>query len=118
MTTLEYSSKEPPKYSQQDTGANREREEQEQLPAYTNRPNTPPRTSASSVSDQESDIVLNYPENRPKRNECNICCQDLFCGGCFGCCTGPSNMPASDRNLMGSILVVLCCGAGVEAGVS
>lgn len=126
MATPVYSSKEPPQYTQHDNGTDIQQQnfEHEQLPAYTHGPNaprsstTPISTSASSISDQESDIVLNFPENRPKQNECKVCCQDLFCGGYFGCCTGPANMPNSDRNLMGSIVVVLCCGAGIEAGVS
>lgn len=129
MTTLEYSSKEPPQYTQQDSGSARvgdlhrnhhqQESEDQQLPAYTQRPNeVHPSSSASSISDQESDIILNYPENRVKRNECSVCCQDLFCGGCFGCCTGSANMTSTDQNLMGTLMVALCCGAGVQAGVS
>ncbi|KAI5966065.1 hypothetical protein CANMA_003311 [Candida margitis] len=119
MTTPEYSSKEPPQYNQLEGEVNGEHQHdhgpQEQLPAYTRRSNN--ASTATSISDQESDIISN-PENREKQNECSLCCHDCFCGGCFGCCTGQSNMPGSDRSLMGNILVVLCCGAGVQAGLS
>lgn len=68
MATPVYSSKEPPQYTQHDNGTDIQQQnfEHEQLPAYTHGPNaprsstTPISTSASSISDQESDIVLNF----------------------------------------------------------
>ncbi|KAI5950080.1 hypothetical protein KGF57_004426 [Candida theae] len=125
--STQYSTKEPPQYTQRGPAGDGvlnhnltsyPQQAKDSLPAYSQRPNTNGQISASSTSDQESDIVSNYPENRVKQNECSACCQDLCCGGCFGCCTGPANMPTSDRNLMGTFLTALCCGAGVSAGLN
>ncbi|CAX42797.1 conserved hypothetical protein [Candida dubliniensis CD36] len=74
-------------------------------PKYVSRPSS----SSSSVSDQESDI--HNPPQKASNNQLSTCCSDCWCN-CFNSCSG-TNCTASDKNICGSILVVLCCGTSV-----
>ena len=86
----------------------------ESPPEYVSQP--PPKyvprqssSSSSSLSDQESDI--HNPPQRASENQLSTCCSDCWCN-CFDSCSG-TNCTASDKNICGSILVVLCCGSTI-----